>query len=198
MSELNDNKLENLFFEIILNNTHLNSEILKIFDLINNQKISIEDKKAINKKVFWFLLVNEDKEIKDLLKIIRNDNIKEYLLYKLIFELIEDAFNVKDINHLNLLISNIKEEVETDLVYYIKHILDYIYEVLEKYLKSKDSLFDNIKDYLNDNELEEVLLEIDKLFWDIIIEFKDSKKKREIEEKIKNVINKKSKILGIK
>ena len=199
MNEIKDNKLENIFFEIILNNIQLNSEILKIYDLINNQNISTEDKRIINKRIFWFWIVNEDEEIKELLKEIRNDNIRNYLLYKLVFELIEWIFNITDQEHLDLLLSNTKEEIETDIIYFLRDIFELLFKKIEKYLKNKKSLIELFsKDYLGDDELNTFINEIEILFSKLIIEINASQEKEKIVGKIKKEIEKKYKILNSK
>ncbi len=198
MNEWNDNKMENIFFEMILNNNQLNSEILKLYYLINKQKISIDDKKIINEKVFWFWIINEDEEINQLLKLIRNDKIKNYLLYKMIFELLEEIFNIENSKHIDLLLSNTAEEIQTDLIYYIKFILDFVYDVIEKELKSKKWFFDNINDYLNDKELESVLENLDTLFSDVIKQILVSNETSKIKAKIINEVDKRNKISNIK
>ncbi len=199
MNEKKDNKLENIFFEIILNNTQLNWEIIKIYDLINSQNISFNDRKIIIEKIFWFLIINEDEEINTLLKTIKNDNIKKYLLYKLVFELIEWIFNIDDKEHLDLLLSNTKEEIETDIIYFLRDIFELLYKKIKKYLEKRIDLNDLYsKDYLDENEIKILLNEIETLFGDIIIEVNRSEEKKKIEEKIKAEIDKKYKILNIK
>jgi hypothetical protein len=49
---ISENKLDRLFFIIILNNKELSIEILRIYDLINNQNISKKEKDIINQKIF--------------------------------------------------------------------------------------------------------------------------------------------------
>ena len=198
MSISNDNILENLFFKIILKNKQLNSEILSIYDLINTQNISNDDKNIINDKIFWFWITNEDHEIDELIKIIRNDEIKNYLLYKMIFELIEDAVDVKDENHLNILLSNTKEELATDIIYYIKHLLDFVKNIIKKEISSKNWLFDNKKDFLDNKELNKVLEQIEILFNNINTQLKSSKEKIKFENKIKKELEMKNKIFNIK
>lgn len=199
MNEEKDNKLENIFFEMILNNHNLNIEILKIYDLIKSQNIWKNDKIIINKKIFWLWLINEDEEIKELLKSIRNDDIKEYLLYKMVFEIIEDIFDIDDTNHLNILLSNLKEELETDIIYFLKDIFKFLYEKIRSNLEAKKWFLWNIdSDYLDNKELSELLNEIEKLFKDITIELKKSEEKRLIKEKIKKEMERKNEILNIK
>jgi len=199
MSETNDNKLENKFFEIILNNRKINEEVLKIYDLINSQNISNKDKEIINKTIFGFWLVNEDDEIKKLLKTIRNDNIKDYLLYKLVFEIVEDFLDISDKNHLNILLWNVKEDIETDLIYFIKDIFDIVYIKIKNELESKKSIFEKFSsDYLQDDELEDLLKEIKFIFDWLIYEVKNSSKKEIIQNKILKSLEKKNKLFNIK
>ena len=199
MSETNDNKLENKFFEIILKNRKINEEILKIYDLINSQNISEKDKEVINTAIFGFWLVNEKDEIEDLLKKIRNDWIEKFLLYKLVFEIIEDFLDIKDKNHLNILMWNIKEDIETDFIYFIKDIFDIISRKIEAELISKKSIFEQFSsDYLQDYELEELLKEIKFIFDWLVYEVKNSSKKEEIQNKIFKSLEKKNKLLNIK
>jgi len=199
MSETKDNKLENKFFEIILKNRKINEEVLKIYDLINNQNISEKDKEAINKAIFGFWLVNEKEEIENLLKKIRNDWIEKFLLYKLVFEIIEDFLDIKDKNHLNILMWNIKEDIETDFIYFIKDIFDIIYKKIETELISKKSIFEQFSsDYLQDDELEDLLKEIKFIFDWLIYEVKNSSKKEEIQNKIFKSLEKKNKLFNIK
>lgn len=118
MKENFDNRLENLFFEIILNNRELNSEILELYTIINSENISTEDKKELNTKIFGFGICDEDHEIHAMLKSIRNEDIHSPLLYKTIFEFIEDIMNIHDEDHLIFMQSIVKEEVETDMIYF--------------------------------------------------------------------------------
>ena len=199
MNERNDNKLENKFFEIILNNRKINEEILKIYDLINSQNISNKDKEIINKTIFGFWLINEDNEIKKLLKTIRNDNIRDYLLYKLVFEIVEDFLDISDKNHLNILLWNVKEDIETDLIYFIKDIFDIVYIKIKNELESKKSIFEKFSsDYLQDDELEDLLKEIKFIFDWLIYEVKNSSKKEIIQNKILKSLEKKNKLFNIK
>ena len=198
MNERNDNKLENKFFEIILNNRKINEEVLKIYDLINSQNIYNKDKEIINKTIFGFWLVNEDNEIKKLLKTIRNDNIKDYLLYKLVFEIVEDFLDISDKNHLNILLWNVKEDIETDLIYFIKDIFDIVYSKIKNELESKKSIFEKFSsDYLQDDELEDLLKEIKFIFDWLIYEVKNSSKKEIIQNKILKSLEKKNKLFNI-
>ena len=199
MSETNDNKLENKFFEIILNNRKINEEVLKIYDLINSQNISKKDKEIINKTIFGFWLVNEDHEIEKLLKTIRNDNIRDYLLYKLVFEIIEDFLYISDKNHLNILFWNVKEDIETDLIYFIKDIFDIVYRKVKNELESKKSIFEKFSsDYLQNDELEDLLKEIKFIFDWLVYDVKNSSKKEIIQNKIMKSLEKKNKLFNIK
>jgi len=199
MSERNDNKLENKFFEIILNNRKINEEVLKIYDLINSQNISKKDKKIIHKTIFGFWLINEDDEIEKLLRTIRNDNIRDYLLYKLVFEIIEDFLDISDKNHLNILFWNVKEDIETDLIYFIKDIFDIVYRKIKNELESKKSIFEKLSsDYLQDDELEDLLKEIKFIFDWLVYEVKNSSKKEIIQNKILKSLEKKNKLFNIK
>jgi len=199
MNEWKDNKLENIFFKIILKNKSLNLEILKIYNLINSQNISLLDKRDINNKVFWFWLINENDEIQKLLKIIRNDNIKTYLLYKIIFELIEDILDIEDIKHIDILLSNTKENVTTDIVYFLRDIFEFIFMNLKEKFNSKEKYYEIFsKDYLNDEEKIKLLEEIDNLFTDIVENIKESKEKNIIKNKIQLELKKKNKLYNIK
>lgn len=199
MPKINDNKLEDIFLKIILSNSQINWEIIKFYDLINNQKISLSDKKIIIDKILGILIVNEKEEIDSFLKTIRNEDMEDKLLYKVIFELIESIFDINDKKHLILLLSNTKENIETDIIYFLKDIFDLLYMKTVKYLKKKNNLVDLFsKDYLSNNELNTLLNEIEILFKDITIEIINSKKKIEIQNKIKQAIEKNYKILSIK
>lgn len=193
------NKLEGLFFNIILNNRGLSLEILRIYDLINTQNISKKDKEIINQKIFWFWFVDEKEEIEWLLKKIKDNNLKNYLLYKLIFELIENIFDVDDKNHIDFLLSNQKEEVETDLVYFLKDIFGNIFENLENIFISKKSLIELLSnDYLDDNELSDLINEIDQLFSELTLILNNYWWRTIVEEKIKKELKIKAKLYAIK
>jgi len=199
MIENKDNKLENIFFKIILKNRNLNWEILKIYDLINNQKISKKDKIKIIEKVLWFWIIDEDKEISDILKIIRDDDIRKSLIYKAIFELIEDIFNINNESHLLILLSNTKEDIETDLIYFLRDILDLIHLKIKQSIESNKSFLEFwSNDYLDDSELVIFLKNIESFFNQLTEEIKKSDEKKTIETKIINELNKKIKLLNIK
>lgn len=194
-----DNKMEDIFFSSLLKNRYLNSEIFKIYDLINTQNISEEDKIHINEKIFWYWLSEENHEIIELLDVIRHEEIRNHLVYKLIFELVEDVLDVDDKDHLDILLSEIIEEIETDMIYFLRDILELVYVDLKKRFSKREGMTEFFKDdYMSDKELSSLFDELDVLFIDLIINIKNSDEKKAIEDKIRNEIEVKKKIFEIK
>jgi len=201
METQNDNKVEDIFFTRVVKNYSLNSEILKIVDLINEQNISSKDKNKIFNKIFWKWIINKDDEINSFLSEIRsNRNLDYSLLYKLIFLLIEDIFDIDDKESLNFVMADLSEDLETEFIYLIWSILEYATKKLEEFFDENESIFETISDdYLDDKELDKILNKLDYLFKDLITWIKTSFNEiQKFKDKIKRWSDEKNLILNIK
>jgi len=201
METQNDNKVEDIFFTRVVKNYSLNSEILKIVDLINEQNISSKDKNKIFNKIFWKWIINKDDEINSFLSEIRsNRNLDYSLLYKLIFLLIEDIFDIDDKESLNFVMADLSEDLETEFIYLIWSILEYATKKLEEFFDENESIFETISDdYLDDKELDKILNKLDYLFEDLITWIKTSFNEiQKFKDKIKRWSDEKNLILNIK
>lgn len=199
MNEKKDNKLEDVFFEIVLNNTQLTLEIIKLYELIQEQSISESDKEIITKKIFGFSVVNNDEEIIPLLKTIRwkQDN-KNQLLYTLILSVSEKLFNIEDSVHSSFLQSNTKEDISTDLIYLFQSTTTEIYEHLNLLLENKKSLLESFSDdYLDDDELQILESEIEWLFEEVLQKIFETETYIKISNKIEKELLEKKKISEI-
>lgn len=138
MKNSKDNKLENYIFESILNNSQFNSLILDIFDVFSKQNISKNDKQRIFEIIFGWGIMDEDGEIRTYI----SDQKKQYdnnsLLYKTIYTFIQYIFNIDDENHLDFILTDAKEEIETDIIYFFRDVLEYIKESLKGLLNKKE------------------------------------------------------------
>jgi hypothetical protein len=153
-------------------------------------------------------LINETTEVNDFLKNIRYVNIedinnnrddKDKLLYKFVFNIIEEIFNIEDKEHLSFIMSNLDEELRVDIIYYFRDVFNLIYRKLDDFLSDYKSLFEKFSnDYMSDNELIEILSRIDVLFNDLLFEVKKSNELNLFKVKIINWIDKKNTISNIK
>lgn len=199
MNEKKDNKLEDVFFEIVLNNTQLTLEIIKLYELIQEQSISESDKEIITKKIFGFSVVNNDEEIIPLLKTIRwKQDSKNQLLYTLILSVSERLFNIEDSVHSSFLQSNTKEDISTDLIYLFQSTTTEIYEHLNLLLENKKSLLESFSDdYLDDDELQILESEIEWLFEEVLQKIFETETYIKISNKIEKELLEKKKISEI-
>ena len=164
-----DNKLEDQIFENILNNRSLSGEILKISDLIMSQKINSNYKATLHFLIVWRWIVNEDQEIQEIIQDIRAKDKQVPLISMLIFKIIEEVCDVEDQEYMIYILNCHKEELETDLNYFIVTILESIRVDIEKEFKThkdiSDMLKNNYMDHIEYEDMKRDTSHIFNIFW---------------------------------
>jgi len=98
-------------------------------------------------------------------------------LYSLLFKTIEEVFDVDDREALMYMLSVDKEEIEVDINYFYKEIIDDIHIEIKKEFGRRESLYETIlPDYMSDHELETMEKELHKFFEGVWKNISNSKK----------------------
>lgn len=199
MSEAIDNTLENIFFQNIVSNSSLNWEILKISHVIMSQNISEKDKIILHKIIIGVGIMDEKEEIKNVLESIRDTDNNLFLLYKLIFQIVEEIFDIDDTDHLNYLLLDHKEEMETDIIYLLRDIIVFIWKELENIFGKKEGIHELLSpDYMSDHELQSIKIELWDLFTELWEKIKQGPEVENLKKEVHNSMSEKNKIFSIK
>ena len=134
--------------------------------------------------------------IQDVLDEIRHENLSDFLLFKTIFDLAEDVFDITDEKMLILLSSNTKQDVEADIIYFLEKIIFYILKVL-RIMFAQDGEYHEFfsKEYLQTRELMNLLIELERIFAQITEYVRDCADKKKIEARLKQDIDKRFEFL---
>lgn len=177
---MKNSELIDILYKNISENNQLSKQILEISDKISEQNIWKDDKDKIINKIFGFYKNNKNLNLLE-------SEYKNTPFYNLIYKIVEELFlNTEEKYALRLLSSDLKEELETDIIYLLNGVLEFVKLHLIQTLKSNKQFLEFAsKDYLSDEELKNFLNYINNFFWNIL---EDLLKWTEI-EKFKEKIN---------